>query len=720
MIINVGLVVHHKINLQSSADMAAYYGAMKQAELMNSIAHINYQMRQSWKLLAWRYRVLGTAGDQTYHPYMHLSGGFRPGMDAEYSESTAARGEFKTPPFCITYVPFNESVVPPDENTCKKSLSFTPNSERIRLFQPPAIVAGFISLAATTAALTQSLKSSALSRCSVVGPYNYIIVGSFMLSYQLDQYVRRVALTRLARSMSEDKNDFTDIEGNSVKSGAEETFKRNLTFANRESKDLSFNMYNSLSNCGNVPSDQELPPPWLSEIRVFPAITWIDLKNCETSTTSSIDFVQKNFDLVNTTNVDDINNQSSMPFSYWSGSMNPLVKDRIKYLATSLSIYNDRYRFILGYEKNPWCQAYVGVKASSKPKIPFAPKDLTLTAEAYAKPFGGKIGPWYFKKWTQSADNSDGTDPERTDVNLPLRVKDFSTLSSTPNLFASPLRVANFSKYIGDQYGLTSWRTLGVQAKAFFNLSASSPYRTAASASTATDTKILEPAGAPRLEDWDRIAIPVNSNNEKDILAWDGIKNHEPGMRSLEIQALAPDQFDIAYYSIEPNFYANYYKKMEAGIIKKLGLSTDFWRPDLGARIGDKNLEKFSVKDQIKTVKDISTSIIDFDTKLTYMVRNPVHVLTSWSNRSLFEFDKPHKDYFGRCMRPDIPSDNYSDPQTNSSFFKADESVPGECVTGGRTGYSVKIISKDSLYSSANFGGPDSGTGVIKNPPSGF
>src|SRR3954466_9796250 len=60
--INVALVVHDKINLQNSTDMAAYYAASKQAEILNVIAHENYQIRQSWKLLVWRYRVLGTMG----------------------------------------------------------------------------------------------------------------------------------------------------------------------------------------------------------------------------------------------------------------------------------------------------------------------------------------------------------------------------------------------------------------------------------------------------------------------------------------------------------------------------------------------------------------------------------------------------------------------------------------------------------------------------------
>ena len=62
MVINVGLIVHDKINLQNSVDLAAYYGASKQAEWLNVIAHNNYQIRQAWKLLTFRYRVLGSLG----------------------------------------------------------------------------------------------------------------------------------------------------------------------------------------------------------------------------------------------------------------------------------------------------------------------------------------------------------------------------------------------------------------------------------------------------------------------------------------------------------------------------------------------------------------------------------------------------------------------------------------------------------------------------------
>ena len=61
MTINVAMVVHDKINLQNSVDFASLYVAQRQAEMLNAIAHQNYQIRQAYKLMAYRYYVIGTA-----------------------------------------------------------------------------------------------------------------------------------------------------------------------------------------------------------------------------------------------------------------------------------------------------------------------------------------------------------------------------------------------------------------------------------------------------------------------------------------------------------------------------------------------------------------------------------------------------------------------------------------------------------------------------------
>lgn len=49
MVINVGLVVHAKINLQNSADMAAAAGAAQQARILTEVGRKNFELRQNYK-----------------------------------------------------------------------------------------------------------------------------------------------------------------------------------------------------------------------------------------------------------------------------------------------------------------------------------------------------------------------------------------------------------------------------------------------------------------------------------------------------------------------------------------------------------------------------------------------------------------------------------------------------------------------------------------------
>lgn len=59
-VINTGMVVHAKINLQNAADVAAYAGASTQARQLNQIGVLNYELRRQYKKFIFRYNVLGT------------------------------------------------------------------------------------------------------------------------------------------------------------------------------------------------------------------------------------------------------------------------------------------------------------------------------------------------------------------------------------------------------------------------------------------------------------------------------------------------------------------------------------------------------------------------------------------------------------------------------------------------------------------------------------
>ncbi len=61
-IVNVGLFVKAKINLQNSVDAAAYAGAATQARQLTNIGHLNWELRNTYKEWMLKYYVFGNIG----------------------------------------------------------------------------------------------------------------------------------------------------------------------------------------------------------------------------------------------------------------------------------------------------------------------------------------------------------------------------------------------------------------------------------------------------------------------------------------------------------------------------------------------------------------------------------------------------------------------------------------------------------------------------------
>lgn len=62
LIVNVGLFVKAKINLQNAVDAAAFSGAATQSRQLTSIAYLNWEMRNVYKEWMFKYYVLGNIG----------------------------------------------------------------------------------------------------------------------------------------------------------------------------------------------------------------------------------------------------------------------------------------------------------------------------------------------------------------------------------------------------------------------------------------------------------------------------------------------------------------------------------------------------------------------------------------------------------------------------------------------------------------------------------
>src|ERR1700757_92816 len=65
-VINTGMLVNAKINLQNAADLAAYAGAAVQARQLNEISYLNYEMRRQYKKFLFRYYVMGNMSQDTF------------------------------------------------------------------------------------------------------------------------------------------------------------------------------------------------------------------------------------------------------------------------------------------------------------------------------------------------------------------------------------------------------------------------------------------------------------------------------------------------------------------------------------------------------------------------------------------------------------------------------------------------------------------------------
>lgn len=701
MVINVGLLVHHKINLQNSVDLAAYYGAMKQAENMNAIAHINYQIRQSWKLLAWRYRMLGSAGEwgnpTRCHPFYKDARSIRGPTTDVMSPTNPCKDYQEAPSFCIAYVPFKG--MPPNENTCKDMATYSGT----RFWNAPPIIAGFQSFSVAIHNTSEILRNKATERCKYFGSYNYLMLGKFIVAFNLDQGNRMDTIVELSKATSLQKDDFYDIDGSKVSDGIKQTLLNNLTSANRSNfKDENLKVFNSLGtgDCSAVGTGTDEPAKWLSPVRIFPGFAYVDTK----CTGKGIEPEGKEIS----------NNFESLPKHMNEAGFTADIQTLSQYIGYKKDL-NDNYNFSMGVEKNPWCMAYVGVSATTNPKIPFSPfGSITLKARAFYKPFGGRIGPWYYKNWRYHTNMSSGGPNEKTDPLLPPRVVDTSSLASiNSNPADKALRAANYSRFVGDEYGLKTFRMLAYYGEAIFKLDKG--WR---------DGLVSEDSGSPYEGDdapsyahWDELPFNVtqkNSNN--DILAFDSKKSLPSRMRLLEMAAILPDTFDTTYYSIEPDFYHNYYLRLREGYFKGPGKGFDsVFRPDIGHRrgftLGKYDFEKFSVKDQFDFIKDPGGDVVNVNSlvndQFTFILSDWKHLLTSWAPVGLLDYSLDPKK-FGKCDAVPLGAEK-NDPKPPTS---------GNCVVGGSSGFSVKMVSSDYLKSpNLTLGGDNGGSGPLMNPP---
>lgn len=754
LLINVGLLVHHKINLQHSADLAAYYGAMKQAETLNTIAHVNFQIKQAWKLLTWRYRVLGTFGftkdsvplsvsqnfpfefdilaapkQFVYNGSMNLNNATKngqPQMKCTGDPTLQINGEYlgvqDIPFFCVGHNGFSNW--PKGESNCQLSCGMF-SSARVITAIPNASgintpFGGNVAGAINTA--IDAVNANITEKCQRLGPIGAQVLSRFLLGYINETTPRLRTIEMLAKDLSLDAKDLLDIDGKSIFKASEMTFKNNLTGANFTGlANDSFAAYNGLSDqkCkfrDGLSNNTE----FLKKIE-FNFINYF-IHNCKYN--GGAQFMPEPV-------------YTATGLSPTFAALPPALQDIM------MSVLTPGQRHTVGFEKNPHCVEYYAVKAYSEPNIPFLPlSKIKLVATSVAKPFGGSIGPWYGKEWPAGSPTSQFT-PSQPSTQMDETLPSKQTVPNGPNpiqdsVYAQP----NFSLFVGDKIGnrdldyIAAFHSM-LMIRDIKNIPGKT-YANHKNIFNYIDNPQTPPAGAPgdwpRFEDWSGI-----DNSQMDFKDYDTLATDDPlsGVRAIEIAAIAPNQFDIVHYSIDPDFYHNYYRRLYkgfdaiasavggAGTLTKDQIRSDFGsnhlkptnpEPDIGRPLGTPT---FSVRDQILE-KNIAFSVVPsqgignrptvpYSKVLNSLISTQSSLLTGWtflnfSDYSTFPNDPVNTTdrtmSFGQCGNQWNSTVNALGNIEDNNNFRSPMDIdnklpptPGNCVTGGRTGYSVKLIS---------------------------
>ncbi|MCO5112646.1 MAG: Tad domain-containing protein [Bdellovibrionaceae bacterium] len=653
MTINVGMIVHDKINVQNAVDFASLYVAQKQAEQLNAIAHMNYQIRQAHKLMTYRYIVLGTVG-------IRDNSDTAPGA-VRASETKYDLADKIQKPACYASKELFTSVT--NDNFCREE------RYAIRFSGIPHLTVinnrwgGNSSLRQTTINLGNKIERDTMS----ANAFDWWMASINMASYRIQTGYRRALIKALAENLSKPINagGMKDLDGKSVFEGARKTFEYNLSESNKTTAVTNFQIRNSLQGLDRK--------QWLPEIKTWMALIYADRELGSTGGRGGVfePINQRfNFELPrswNHANAADAKawvsraDPDGVLMSFTQGAYLVLPED---------SAFED----VLGFEKNPWYMVYNQVVATTTSFALFSPTGgVSISARAFSKPFGGRIGPWYSKNWSSGSPISSGgkTVPLWSPRQIAAGQAPPQDNSISPN---SP-------KYPGDQLGWMS--NLGI-----------------------TSTGKIAGAGAKlHSNDYAHLVQSLLYNGG------DGNAVAKNLMRDRELAAVAPDLFDIYYYSVDSNFHENYlHRKLDTWLVQEADFkeiprpNPTIWR-DIGF-INTPANNSFSVHRQLR-----ESTRGTYAPQIFYALETPdptgrAHLLTSWvGGINVGEYRSPAsgtvKNRFGKCKQ-----------------FKASHpaNVPGECLEdGGRTGYSVKMVSGDYLRSpNLSLGG---NVGRILNPP---
>lgn len=408
-IINIGIFVKAKINLQNAVDAAAFSGAAVQARQLTNIAHLNWEMRNTYKEWMFKYYVLGNLNiDDVANG---ASGNTDFTMNSYALGTKSAKDVYNVPSVCLDFAQAGGVSV------CTNYIV-----AGLPRFEPVA-VAGATDETLNT--MMDTLVSEKSKDCSNRSAINYSITA--LWAYNVAQNDTNILQQQAPQVASDRQGAFPTafelaLRMRNLEAQVNRAPYSGICYATNDfNKDFCSKKIEDLVAADRSPSNERVLKAFYSGFRNLGSAEDTELRASFTLTelpprpyrsenekslsnllipTGSQAFNKYYLDLkLMTVNYATFYTQ----FTQTSGDVNVQgvaagTEGQCAATKTGLPVPG----YPLGFVKNPDVLTYYAVKGEAKFVGLFNPFDIsdsrgiTLTAFAAAKPFGGRIGPMLF------------------------------------------------------------------------------------------------------------------------------------------------------------------------------------------------------------------------------------------------------------------------------------------------------------------------------------
>lgn len=399
-VLNTGMIVNAKINLQNAADLAAYAGASVQARQLNDIGYLNYEMRRVYKKFLFRYYVIGNSNQPTFPKGSGTptTGPARFGVTEFVPGGSNSIKNIGVPSTCVTFLP--------NDNFCA-----------IRNLPPiPRPAGGAINgLDAIMGALDQQLTTLEGIRkegCVGIGQMNQMLMLYWLWNTDpnLDEVTAALASAGGNASYTQRLKVLRSLAAGLGMIPREIFLRKRIDSLNRyvnfaPQKKVDVRAVNALKAGSDWAMHERTIQAYLSAFHTLGEGTFKD------STTITMDeILPEGGEGANLLKLNDITSEFdafATDFAIDNAEVcQPYTpnkhsdEDRAKGCVQCLVSYPQSekltgFKPVVGVAKDPKVMTYYAIRLQAKAKLLFSPyaEDLTLSAYAAAQPFGSRIGP---------------------------------------------------------------------------------------------------------------------------------------------------------------------------------------------------------------------------------------------------------------------------------------------------------------------------------------